>query len=114
MDDWSLRRAELLKWLQQQSGPQLVFVEYSALHNVNNEWVYNDADLPNSRVVWARDLGHEHNRLLLQAMPGRTVWWLETDKLNCQLMPYVEHPSPPLPYWLEHNVTAVENDISGN
>ncbi len=32
--DWSLRRAEIQHWLEQQSGPQLVFVRYSARHNV--------------------------------------------------------------------------------
>ena len=111
MNDWSLRREELRKWLEQQPGQQLVFVTYTARHNVNNEWVYNDADLPNSHVAWARDLDPEHNRLLLNAMPGRTVWWLEADKPNCQLVPYREHQAPPLPFGLQQ---AQENEADSS
>jgi len=109
MNDWSVRRAELQRWLDQQPSPQLVFVSYTARHNVNFEWVYNDADLPNSKVVWARDLGPEHNKQLLNALPGRTVWSLEADSLSRQLVPYTEHAAPPLPYWL-NNDQNMEND----
>jgi hypothetical protein len=98
LDDWSLRRAELDHWLEQQGTPQLVFVRYSARHNVNFEWVYNHADIMRSHVVWARDLGAEHNRLLLQAMPDRTVWSLEADLKDPQLVPYALAPiSVPAP-----------------
>jgi hypothetical protein len=89
-NEWSLKRAALKRWLEGQSGPQLVFVRYAPAHNTLMEWVYNDADLPHSKVVWARDLGAEHNRLLLQQMPGRTVWSLETDRRDPQLVPYPE------------------------
>jgi hypothetical protein len=88
MHDWSLRRAELEHWLEQQPEMQLVFVRYSALHRVNFEWVYNHADLPNSHVIWARDLGAYENSMLLQALPGRKVWSLDADKSVQQLVPY--------------------------
>src|SRR6185437_5831540 len=66
MNDWSLHRAELNKWLDQQPGAQLVFVRYSVRHNVFFEWVYNHPDLVHSHVVWARDLGTEHDKDLLK------------------------------------------------
>jgi len=66
LHDWSLRRAELGQWLEHQPGPQLVFVRYSPRHDVIFEWVYNHADLIHSHVIWARDLGAEHNQLLLK------------------------------------------------
>ena len=88
MHDWSLRRAELEKWLEQQPGQQLVFVRYFPIHDVNNEWVWNRADLVHSKVVWARDFGSEHNRLLLERMPERTVWLLLADVRDSQLVHY--------------------------
>jgi hypothetical protein len=93
-NDRSLRRAELERWLSQQSRPQLVFVRYSQRHNVNFEWVYNHADLIHSNVIWARDLGAEHNRLLLDLLRGRNVWLLEADRPDPVLVPYTESTLP--------------------
>ena len=98
MDDWSLRRADLERWLESQPGPQLVFVWYSARHRVTEEWVYNHADLVHSQVIWARNLGAEHNRLLLQQFPDRTVWLVDADQGEPQLIPYSQVDSQaPLP-----------------
>jgi hypothetical protein len=88
MHDWSLRRAELEQWLERQPEPQLVFVTYSARHRVAFEWVFNHADLPNSHVIWARDLGAFENQKLLQELQGRKVWALSADKAMPQLVPY--------------------------
>lgn len=100
MNDWSLRRADLDHWMEQQPNSQLVFVRYSQRHNVNFEWVYNHADIMHSHVIWARDLGPEHNKLLLQLLPDRTAWLLEADRREPQLIPYEQAnnsdaPSPP-------------------
>jgi hypothetical protein len=92
--DWSLRRNEMDQWLETQIGPQLVFVRYSSHHNVNFEWVWNHADLVHSRVIWARDLGVQHNRLLLNKFQGRTPWYLEADRPNAKLRPYTESNVP--------------------
>jgi hypothetical protein len=97
MNDWSLRRADLEKWMEQQPSPQLVFVRYSPRHNVNFEWVYNHADIMRSHVIWARDLGMEHNKLLLNLLPGRTVWLLEADAREAQLAPYAGTEKPTAP-----------------
>jgi hypothetical protein len=88
MDDWSLRRADLQKWLEQQPGQQLVFVRYFPTHDVNHEWVWNRADIIHAKVVWARDFGSEHNKLLLQEMPDRRVWHLLADLPEPRLVPY--------------------------
>jgi hypothetical protein len=88
--EWSLRRAELDKWLEEQPGPQLVFVRYHPRHDVKIEWVWNKPDIMHSKVIWARDLGAEHNRLLLAQLPNRTVWSVEADRLVAQLVPYSE------------------------
>jgi hypothetical protein len=90
MDDWSLDRANLAKWLEQQPSHQLVFVRYWQNHNVMVEWVYNHPDIMHSHVIWARDLGAEHNKLLLNLVPDRTVWLIEADRPHPQLIPYSE------------------------
>lgn len=88
IDDWSSHRAAMERWLNERPGPQLVFVAYSGHHNVNFEWVYNHADLVHSHVIWARNLGPEHNRLLLKQFPDRTAWVVEADRRDPQLIPY--------------------------
>jgi hypothetical protein len=78
-DNWATRRAALHRWFETQDPPQLVFVRYSPSHSVNQEWVYNHADLLKSHVIWARDLGREHNEQLIRTLPNRVVWLLEAD-----------------------------------
>lgn len=90
LDDWSVDRANLEKWLERQPKPQLVFVRYWPSHNINFEWVYNHPDIMHSHVIWARDLGREHNKLLLNLLPDRKVWLIEADSMHPQLIPYEE------------------------
>jgi hypothetical protein len=50
--------------------------------------VYNHPDIMHSKVIWARDLGVDHNRELLKLLPERTVWLIEADRPHSQLIPY--------------------------
>jgi len=97
IDDWSLDRANLEKSLEQEPSPQLVFVRYWPNHNINFEWVYNHPDIMHSHVMWARDLGAEHNKLLLDLVPDRKVWLIEADRRHPQLIPYEEAINRPQP-----------------
>ena len=60
-------------------GKQLVFVRYSPRHIFQEEWVYNEASIDQSRVVWARDLGSSENSKLRDYYPDRMAWLLEPD-----------------------------------
>jgi hypothetical protein len=95
LNDWAVHRADLDHWLEQQATPQLVFVRYSRWHNVNNEWVYNHPNIMQSHVIWARDLGAEHNKLLLNLIPDRTAWLLQADAREPQLLPYFQAANQP-------------------
>jgi hypothetical protein len=89
----NLERAAMLHQLQQLPGPQLVIVKYGSNHDVDREWVYNDADIDGAKVVWARDMGKDANQELLQYFRDRKIWFLEPDK------PSPDSPSPRLtPY----------------
>jgi hypothetical protein len=84
----NLERAALLHELQQLPGPQLVIVSYGPHHNVDREWVYNDADIDAAKVVWARDMGKADNQELVQYFRDRKTWFLQPDNPSPQLLPY--------------------------
>jgi hypothetical protein len=68
-------------------GRQLVLVRYGPLHQFE-EWVHNAADIDDSRIIWARDLGPDENQKLLRYYPDRTAWLLEPDARPPLLRPY--------------------------
>jgi hypothetical protein len=73
--------------LKSAGGKHLVFVRYGPAHTFD-EWVHNEAEIDNSRVIWARDLGDEENRQLRDRYPNRSVWLLEPDAKPVQLNKY--------------------------
>jgi len=83
-------RADIADWLEKQKGGQLVIVRYGPLHNQNQEWVYNAADIDRSKVVWAREMSD--NVPLLRYYPRRTKWLLEADVYPQRVVPYPAQP----------------------
>jgi hypothetical protein len=88
---WERQRARLLRQLEQNADRHLVIVRYGEDHSPMEEWVYNRADIEGAKVVWARDMGSERNRALLDHFKDRHIWLLEADAPGRQLAPY---PSP--------------------
>lgn len=83
------KRARMLEQLAVMPGDQLVVVRYSAdKHNVDEEWVYNDADIDHAKVVWAREIPGLDMRPLLEYFRGRHVWLAEPDLAVPRLSPY--------------------------
>ena len=89
----NLDRAGILAHLQSSGGRHLIFVSYAPDHDVNQEWVYNRADIDASRVVWARDRGNAENHKLIAYFHDREVWSLRPDLAPAALIPYPE-PAP--------------------
>jgi hypothetical protein len=75
------------------SDKELVFVRYGLDHNVGMEWVYNDAEIDHSRVVWARDMGDGMNQELIKYYKERRAWLLEPDHSPPVLLRYKEQAS---------------------
>jgi len=63
--------------LRAKGGQHLVIVHYGLWHNGFAEYVYNDADIDASPIVWARDMGPERNAELIQYFSSRKVWRLD-------------------------------------
>jgi len=76
---WHRDRAKILRELEQGKERHLVIVRYGPNHPPQNEWVYNRADIDNAKVVWAREMGSQADRELLDYFKNRRVWLLQAD-----------------------------------
>ncbi|HEX3375540.1 MAG TPA: hypothetical protein VHS29_01690, partial [Candidatus Acidoferrales bacterium] len=70
-------------------GEHLVLVKYSSKHKVDEEYVYNDADIDESKTVWARQIPGLDIRPLLSYFRNRDVWVIEPDETPIRFYPYV-------------------------
>jgi hypothetical protein len=94
------KRVEVLNWLEQQPGQQLIIVRYSPKHSVHDEWVYNLSDIDGAKVIWARDMDEEHNQELIRYFRNRHIWIVEPDDRlhsKLQIIPYPDSSPIPLP-----------------
>lgn len=89
--DWqNYARAKVLKQLENTPGDHLVIVRYKPDHDfILNEWVFNNADIDGSKVIWARDMGAQ-NAELIRYFKNRQVWLAEPDYNPPKLTPYAE------------------------
>jgi hypothetical protein len=90
-------RAVLVRQLDSLPGPQLVFVHYRPTHSPHQEWVYNGADLENSKVVWARQMDAASDQDLIHYFKNRQVWIVDPDQNPPQLVAYDGRVSPFMP-----------------
>jgi hypothetical protein len=81
-------------------GQHLVLVHYHVNDVPSQDWIYNRADIDNSKIVWARDMGQDANQELLRYYPNRQVWYVDRGA-DSILMPYdnwiaLSHPADAL------------------
>jgi len=74
-----LSRAQVARELGKLPGKQLAIVRYSPDHDVFEEWVYNAADIDNSKLVWTRDMDPASNAQLIDYFKDRSAWLVEPD-----------------------------------
>ena len=72
-------RTLAIRRLNRIPGKHLVFVNYGPTHPWYEEWVFNGADLNQSRIVFARMCRPESDRRLITAMSDRDVWIASPD-----------------------------------
>jgi hypothetical protein len=105
-DATHVRRAALQRALEGEGGKHLIVVRYESAPPTglgHEEWVFNGADIDGSRVVWAREVGPEEDRRLIDYFADRRVWLLQVwgvEKTH-RLSPHTYRagdvsPSPPV------------------
>ena len=84
------QRARLLQQLERENGKHLIIVNYGPAHSVHHEWVYNEANIDNSKVVWARKMDRSQDCRLIEHFSERRIWSLELDgdQSRAKLVPY--------------------------
>jgi hypothetical protein len=83
-------RPAIAKQLAANGYKNLVLVSYGPKHNPHHDWVSNGADLVGAAVVWARDMGPEKNKQLLDYYGDRKIWRLHVAGNKPELTPYRE------------------------
>jgi hypothetical protein len=65
----------------------LFVVRYLPRHLEYIEWVYNGPDIDAQDIIWARDLGDEKNKKLLEYYKDRRKWIIEVGEIEIQRKP---------------------------
>jgi len=87
-DHFVPERARLERELANNPGGQLAIVRYSAEHDPIEEWVYNCADLDDSKVIWARAMDDAGDRELIRYYSDRKAWLIQPDSPGAEVTPY--------------------------
>jgi len=85
-------RQEISERLDRTPVQHLVIVRYSGHHRVHQDWVFNAADIDNSKIVWAREIPQIGMQPLLDYYKNRQIWLITPDDDPRNLRPYVETP----------------------
>ena len=105
------QRASIQSELAARGGKHLVIVGYP-FHDIPwREWVYNEADIDNSKIVWARDMGYLGNLDLLERYPDRQVWYVNRGDVAASLVPYDRVSAP---FKLAFDRAVFESDSQAN
>ncbi len=76
-------RSMLRNRLEQLPGEQLAIVRYLPGHDPLDEWVYNAADIDDSKVDMGKRDDAAENLELIRYYPDRKVWLVEPDADSC-------------------------------
>ncbi len=106
-----MQRERILSDLRARGGKHLVIVGYPARDVPSQEWVYNEADIDHSKIVWARDMGYLQNQDLLEHYPDRQVWYVDRGDVGARLVPYDRVSAP---FKLAFDRAVFESDSQAN
>jgi hypothetical protein len=81
-------RTQVEDQLSRIPGKHLVIVHYERSHNPEQSWVTNDADINNSKIVWAHDMGAQRNAELIYYFQSRSAWMAYPDDNPVRLSPF--------------------------
>jgi hypothetical protein len=84
-----MARASIVRQLDSMPGKHVVFVSYAPDFDLDREWVFNGANIDSQKIVWARDMGPQENRELVNYYRGRDFWEVRAGG-GARLQPYSE------------------------
>ncbi len=86
-DLYGTERARIEAQLEALPGKHLVFVRDSPKRDPLDQWVYNEADIDASKVVWAWDMDASDNRELMEYYRDRNAWLVQMDTQPATVSP---------------------------
>ncbi len=89
----SRERAEIIRELDHMPGGQLIIVRRGPANRAK-DWVYNKSNIDAAHIVWARDMGAEENRELIEYFRDRQAWMLDAQNLPPTLTAYSLSTNP--------------------
>ncbi len=89
----SFARASVENELSHTPGNHLVIVHYGPDHEPFAEWVYNGADIPRAKIIWAHDMGPAQNQRLVECYGGRQAWLVDPDEKPLRLTRFLSRES---------------------
>jgi hypothetical protein len=97
-----MQRAAMRRQLERDGGKHLIVVRDAdpKPNGLGHEdWVFNGANIDGARVVWAREMGPEEDRRLLDYFADRRAWLLEVWAVEgtFRLSPHPLRPGPSEP-----------------
>ena len=79
-------RAQVKDFLERLPGKQLAIVRYARQRDPTSQWVYNSADIDDSKVVWAGEVDPASDRELISYYHDRKVWLVEPDETPARVV----------------------------
>jgi hypothetical protein len=73
--------------LEQRGGRHLVIVRYNPDHDSLHEWVYNEPDIDNANVVFARGMDPVNDAELTGSFKDRETWEVNPDESPITVRP---------------------------
>ena len=80
-------RQLIAEWVSGVPGKHLILVNYSGKHELRHELVFNGADFPSERILWARGMGATRDMELCGPFADRHFWALDTDDYFFRVSP---------------------------
>ncbi len=96
-------RGRIRAELEGSSGRHLVIIHYrphaepgkgGGPHQWDHEWVYNEADIDEAKIVWAWDMGPSENQELITYFKDRHNWLVDLDAPDSGPVPYSAATQP--------------------
>jgi hypothetical protein len=90
MPKQAIERARIAHYLNGVSGRHLVLVHTRpSRYDGSMDWVYNAVEIDSAKIIWARDMGPDLNKPLLNRYSDRRAWYVDQNDGLSQLHAYL-------------------------